>query len=319
MRREEMAYQAAVMYYVGEETMNSIAQRLNVSRSTVSRLIREAREQGYVQIVLSKPKSTTTAASRSIAEYFNVTPHIVSVPSSANSLRAMHSVARVAGVVVSEAMHDDAAIGVAWGNTLSAVGTQLVRKPVARASVVQLNGAANPRSFGVPYAGAIMADFVEVFGCSAIHFPVPAFFDYPETREAMWRESSVSRVRERQLGCDIAVFGVGSLNSAVRSHVYTSGYFTDTELAQLKNDGVVGDVCTVMLRADGTWDGLDINRRASGPTPEELRRIPRRICVVSDPSKASATLAALRAGVATDLVLSDRAAQDLLALADGVR
>ena len=40
-------------------------------------------------------------------------------------------------------------------------------------------------------------------------------------------------------------------------------------------EGVVGDVCTVFLRADGTYRDIALNERATGPAPEELRRVPR--------------------------------------------
>ena len=53
--------------------------------------------------------------------------------------------------------------------------------------------------------------------------------------------------------------------------------------------------------------------RAAMPA-EALRTIPRRLCVVSGASKALPLLGALRTGVATDLVLDDRAARELLEL-----
>ncbi|MGT3784074.1 sigma factor-like helix-turn-helix DNA-binding protein, partial [Staphylococcus aureus] len=43
-------YQAASRYYVQDETMESIARALKLSRSSVSRLLKEARESGMVRI-----------------------------------------------------------------------------------------------------------------------------------------------------------------------------------------------------------------------------------------------------------------------------
>ena len=59
---------------------------------------------------------------------------------------------------------------------------------------------------------------------------------------------------------------------------------------------------------------MHLNERASGPSPATLKKIPRRLCVVSGASKALPLLGALRAGVATDLVLDDGAAHELLDL-----
>jgi transcriptional regulator, deoR family len=112
--------------------------------------------------------------------------------------------------------------------------------------------------------------------------------------------------------CTKAIFGVGGLGADLQSHVYSANYLDDSELACLKSEGVVGDVCTVMLRADGSWRDLPINSRATGMTPAELRTIPRRICVVSGTGKAVPVLGALRAGVATDLVIDEETARAVL-------
>ena len=52
------------------------------------------------------------------------------------------------------------------------------------------------------------------------------------------------------------------------------------------------------------------------PTPAQLARIPRRLCVVAGTGKARATLAALRARAATDLVIDEATARAVLALAE---
>ena len=58
-----------------------------------------------------------------------------------------------------------------------------------------------------------------------------------------------------------------------------------------------------------------MNTRASGLTPVQLRRIPRRIGVVSGRAKARPLLAALRARVMTDLIVDDQTARHVLTLA----
>jgi len=80
---------------------------------------------------------------------------------------------------------------------------------------------------------------------------------------------------------------------------------------------VVGDVCTVFLREDGSYSDIEINRRATGPSPRELARIARRVCVVAGDAKVVPLVAAMRAGTMTDLVIDESAARRLLALTSG--
>ncbi|MDP9800585.1 DNA-binding transcriptional regulator LsrR (DeoR family) [Arcanobacterium wilhelmae] len=316
MTRENSAYEAAVMYFVQDEKMETIAKKLKVSRSTVSRLIQHARETGMVRISLNPPDSTVNSLAGRLEERFGVKAFIAPVSASADSARRMQAVANLAAQVLSDSVEDETVVAAAWGNMVSAVAEQLPMKKVSGVRVVQLNGAATGDNAGMPHAGAIMEKIGEAFSAQVIHFAVPAFFDYPETRTQLWKERSVSSVIELGRNADVAIFGVGSQAAAASSLVYSGGYFTHEELVELDQAGVVGDVCTVMFRADGTFEDLDVNFRASGPSPNELTGIKKRILAVSGQPKAVAALAGLRAGVATDLVIDESTALTLLQLAD---
>lgn len=313
--RRRNAYEAALLHYVQGETMETVARRLGVSRSTVSRLIALAREEGLIRISLHPPTQSSESLSAQLSELFGLTVHVVPVSPASTEMRRLEAVASVAGTIISDMVDQGSTIGVAWGTTISAVTDHLTPKVTPGCTVVQLNGAANSMTSGIPYAGHIIESFGKAFGAAVHHFPVPAFFDYAETKEAMWRERSIAHLRELQRKADIAVFGVGSFTAPVASHVYAGGYLTPEEVIELRKEGVVGDICTVLLRPDGTYDNLDINRRASGPTPAQLAEIPRRVCVVAGTSKVAPLHGALKAGAVTDLVLDDGAAWKLLDMA----
>ena len=307
-RYEEM-YQAATRYYIQGETMESIAHQLRLSRSSVSRLLKEARESGLVRISLADHTGSQSPLAATLASAFGVRVHLVPVRESANENLRFDQVARLAGRLFTEAVDDHQLIGVAWGVTLSHVVRHLGRRPLVGSTVVQMNGGANQRSSGIPYIGEILQSIGDAFDAKVVLFPVPAFFDYAATKEAMWRERSVQNVLRLHAKLDLAVFGVGSLQGLVPSHVYSSGYMDSTDMQKLAADGVVGDVCTVLLREDGTYADIDYNSRATGLTPLELQNVPRRICVVADPSRAPAVVGALRAGTATDLVIDEATAR----------
>lgn len=314
-RREDLAYLAAQLYYLQDETMEAIARHLDVSRSTVSRLLKHARATGLVNISLQPRGAGADALSRRFHQLFGVRAHVVAVREGATDVQRLEHVAQVAGALVSNWMTPGQVLGLAWGTTTSAVVHHLVPKRAPGSAVVQLNGAANPVTSGIPYAGSIMAAAAEAFDARVHHFPVPAFFDYPESKAVMWRESSVRRVLDVQRHVGLALFGVGALAGPLVSHVYAGGYLAPGEVEELRREGVVGDVCTVLLRQDGTFADIAMNARATGPTPAELRRLERRICVVAGTAKVSPLLGALRARVATDLVVDEATARAVIELA----
>jgi DNA-binding transcriptional regulator LsrR (DeoR family) len=305
---------AATMYYDQGATMELIARRLGTSRSTVSRLLKRARETGLVEINIHLPGSETVGVARRLAARFGVQAHIVPVQRGAAESEVLDQVSRAAGRLLPSLLEPGQTVGVAWGVTTAAVARNTPPHPIPGLTLVQLNGSTTVASSGLDYAGDILSRLAAAFDASVLAFPVPAFFDYKETRQAMWRERSVRRVLTAQAGAALALFSVGAPGGEVRSHVYVGGYLDTADRASLERDGVVGDVCTVFLRADGTFGGIELNARASGPTPALLAAIPRRVCVVAGRHKAVATLAALRAGVVTDLVVDEPTAGAIDAL-----
>ncbi|WP_158369678.1 sugar-binding transcriptional regulator [Cellulosimicrobium cellulans] len=313
--REQDVLRAASMYYLQDVKMDVIARHLHTSRSTVSRLLKRARETGLVEITLRPSSTRAPSLGRSISAAFGIDTYVVPVPDSGEPADTLDQVARATARLLASWFDSDMILGVAWGTTLAAVSRRLQPKATHGSVVVQLNGAANTRTSGIEYASDLIASFGSAFGATVHHFPVPAFFDYPETKQAMWRERSVRRVLDEQARADIALFSVGSVTGSVPSHVYSAGYLDDDDVELLHEQSVVGDVCTVFLRADGSWQDVPLNARATGPSPEQLRRIPRRLCAVAGDNKAVPLLAALRAGTMTDLVVDERTAARLLELA----
>ncbi len=312
IEREESMRLAATMYYLQDEQMDAIARRLGTSRSTVSRLLKQARDSGVVQIAVRPGPDATTGLAEQLRVAHGVRAHIVPVRVGARDVERLDQVAKVAARLLMDLFDDEMVLGVAWGTTVSAVARALGHKPTRGGTVVQLNGAANTVTSGVDYASTIITAFGSAFDAEVRHFPVPAFFDFAGTREAMWRERSVQRVLDVQRRTDIALFGVGALGGQVPSHVYSAGYLDESDLGALYAAGVVGDVCTVFLREDGSYRDIAINQRATGPTPQELAGIPHRLCVVAGEAKLRPLLAAMRAGAVTDLVIDEPTARRLV-------
>ena len=319
-KSSEALITVARMYYVQAETMDAIAHHLGVSRSTVSRLLKEARERGLVRVTIVDPDRPLGRLADLFQQHFRVNAHIVQVRPGASNVFRLDQVARTAADILGELVTDGDTVGVAWGTTTSAIATHLRPRDLSGVTVIGLNGGANHQTTGLPYVGSILHRFADAFRGQEQLLALPAFFDDPATREAMWRERSTRHILRVRDSCRIALFGVGALGADLQSHVYASNYLNPDDLDDLQRQGVVGDVCTVMLREDGSYRDLEINRRATGMTPAELQRVPRRICVVSGLAKASPVLGALRAGVATDLVIDQETARAVLArMKPGIR
>jgi len=311
--RTRDALTASQLYYLQDLTMDAIAQELHTSRSSVSRLLSHARATGLVDIQIRSPLDAPSRLEQEILARFAVTAHVVPVPDQANDVDRLERVALSVARILGQYFDSNMIMGIAWGSTMNAISRHITPKPTHNSQIVQLNGAGNMSTTGLGYASEILGRFGTAFGAHVQQFPVPAFFDDPETKNALWRERSMARLIEMQGRLDVALFGLGSPFSVVPSHVYAGGYLEPDDYESLSRAGVVGDVATVFFRADGSTDNIPLNARGTGPNFAVLQRTPRRICVVSGNSKLPSLRGALRAHLITDLFLDEGTARALVA------
>jgi deoxyribonucleoside regulator len=310
--RTRDALTAARLYYMQDLTMDAIARELAVSRSSVSRLLSFARETGLVDITVRSPREMPSMIELELRGRYSVVAHVVPMPDVTTDVDRRERVALYTARILGQFFDSNMTMGIAWGSTMSAISRHLIDKTTHNSQVVQLNGAGNPRTTGIIYASEILQRFGDAFGAFVEQFPVPAFFDHAETKAGMWHERSVRRVLDVQQNIDIALFGLGAPFGTLPSHVYTGGYLDDEDLSWLQQHGVVGDIATVFYREDGSYDGIPLNERATGPDPALLKRVARRICVVSGESKLPSIRGALAGGFITDLVIDAGTAHLLL-------
>ena len=226
------ALTAAQLYYMQDLTMGAIAAELGTSRSSVSRLLSFARDSGLVDIQIRSPFDRGLDLEQAILARHRVVAHVVPMPESISDVDRLERVAMTAGRLVGRFVDSNMVVGVAWGSTLGAMSRHLVKKPTQNTVVVQMNGAGNVQTTGIDYASEILHRFGEAFGAQVQQFPVPAFFDDPATRDALWRERSTRRLLEIQARMDVAVFGLGSPFAEVPSQVYIGGYLDAEGLPQ---------------------------------------------------------------------------------------
>ena len=306
------ALRAAQMYYLQDLTMEAIGDELNISRSSVSRLLDLARSRGIVDIKVNSPTDAPQRIERAIKDTYGVTAYLVPVPERTSHIDRLERVALSAARMLGDFYTSNMTMGIAWGSTISAVSRHLGKKSTGNSEVVQLNGAGNDHTTGVTYSSEILRRFGEAFGVRVTHFPVPAFFDDPNTKAALWRERSTARIVELQKRIDIALFGLGSVFAEVPSQVYAGGYLSEGDIAHLSDQKVVGDVATVFFRADGSWKDIPINLRSSGPGLDVIRSAPRRLCVLSGRQRLESLKGALAAELITDLIIDDSTARALV-------
>ncbi len=308
------ALQVATMYYYQGLTTEAIAKEMNFSRPKVSRLLSHARTSGMVEIRIINVQKALSPLETQIQERFGLDAvHIVPAPELMGEVVWLERVARYTANYLNTILQSGQILAIAWGTTISEIASDLIPKRVPGLRIVQLNGSGNTYTPDNRYAANILQHFAQNYEASVMLFPVPTFFDYRETKEAMWRERSVRRIIDLQQNANILLYSIGAVDAGVPSHVYSKGYLDPEDMEELHREDVIGDLATVFFREDGTWDDIPLNQRASGPPLTLYRQVDRAICVVSGRNKVPGLLAALQARMMTELIVDEPTARLLCA------
>ena len=130
---------AAWLYYHENLTQAEIAHEMDVSRSTVTRLLQRAKNEGLVQISLNV-SSATFKTERDLEHAYGLRKVRI-VPDSGDDSTQKRWLGRVAAELLVEMVTDNSIVAVSWGTTLQAMADSLVgQQPVARAQMVALVG-----------------------------------------------------------------------------------------------------------------------------------------------------------------------------------
>lgn len=312
------AVHVARLYYYERMTTAAIAEEMGTSRATVSRLLTYASENGLVEIRVHDPQAHPQSVESRLLKKFKLKRAlVVPVPAGIPDSDVLQRVARQAAAHLNTLMASGTVLGIAWGKTVEAIAGQLSPRQLANIEVVQLNGSGTGEGMVNAFGESLVMRFAQNYGGRAHSFPVPAFFDYAQTREALWRERSVQHLRRLQDRAEVLLFSIGAAETG--SLVHTGGYLSAADTRRLQADGMAGDIATVFFREDGSWQGMDMNARSSGPELDRFQCAPHSMCVVAGQGKLRGLRAALRGKLINELVIDEPSASALLDEPDETR
>ncbi|MGH2404253.1 MAG: sugar-binding transcriptional regulator [bacterium] len=289
----------ADLYYLRDLTQQEIADRLGLSRPTISRLLRRSRAAGIVRIEVIPPDGAHHALERELEERFGLREAIVT-PGHGDAPATQTALGQAAARFLERNVKRGAQIGVSWGTTLRAVVDHLRRKPL-RPTVVPLVGGLGQISPGI-HANDLAHAIADAFDGRVHLLHAPAVVASRGVRQALLRDSGIARALALARRVEIALVGIGAL---VRSSTLVqSGYFSDENFAALRRRGAVGDICTRPFAPDGASVDGDLDRRIIAIELRDLLRIPTVIAVAGGTAKAEAIRGAL-AGRLVDVLVTD--------------
>ncbi|MCY9873459.1 sugar-binding transcriptional regulator [Vibrio barjaei] len=314
--RDDILRQTAkilTLRYMENRSQSDIAKQLGLSTAKVNRVIKQAHDDGLVEITLKLPQERTHTLEQRLLEKFGLKTAVIQPSLSQDDEVVTRQVAQAAGELLIETIKPDSIICISAGKTMAQIVEQLKPMHFPNVRVVPATGGIQGHHFtDVNYLASKLA---EKLGGTSTQLHAPLFVDTDEQRNILMEMRSIKDVLDLARNADIALVGIGSVASESDSYYdlrSLSGHETETLIsAQCK-----GEVLAHLYDAQGDKCAEHINQKLIGLNLLELNSIEHSFGVAATRSKVSAMLAALRGGLINGLVSDEDTVASVLEQAE---
>jgi DNA-binding transcriptional regulator LsrR (DeoR family) len=297
----------AWLYYIEQLSQQEIADRLRLSRVKVTRLLQRARDENIVEVRIANANAPCLSTERELVARFGLRDAMVVPAEEGERLRS--SLGQTAAGYLERILRDGDVVGVGSGATLGEIAPYVSRGYHPRCLVVELIGGLSRTERTInPYDCSWR--LAEALGARSEHLHVPAMVEDPAIAEVLLQDSVTRAALERARACDVALVGIGEMDSRVRQHM---NYVGASDLEGLAAAGAVGDILLRFFDADGRPVPADFDRQVIGLTLEELKRVPLVIGVAGGAEKVEAITGALCGGLVDVLICDQETARAIIA------
>lgn len=290
----------AIQHLQHDRSTIDLADELGISRFSVGRMIKRARDDGLIEVVPRLAEPMDTELSNALARAYGLTSAIVVTPARYRDETVRSQIAGLAARLLSDVIDEDDIVGLGPGRTIIDTCARVADVPTC--DVVQLTGVAT----GEPEANLDAAMRLSRVAKGRM-FPLYAPFVATDqaAAQAISMQPPIRQALQRMDQLDKAVLTVGGWpsGSLLAEQMGELG-----ELDELLQRGVCAEFGTTLLDSEGRDIDL-LEGRLIGVSTEQLAKVPLRVALGGGPSKQTAVVAALKSGLIDVMVTDQRTAR----------
>lgn len=313
---ERLIYKCCSLYYEDKLTQEEIAEYLKISRPTVTRMIKLGREIGIVKIkVLSPNNNEFMKLEYKIEKTFNLNEVLI-VPSddfNNSKIVSEHLSDKLFNYLLRTSVKNEL-IGVTMGMTLrNIVSVAENSSEYLPATFIPVVGGISESRLDI-HSNYIASKFAEIFQTRCLQFFSPVVFSNASLLQEFLKEKQLKIVINKYKNLDKIIMGIGGDDNK-KSTILEAGYITKSQFDKFVSEGAIGDIAMRFFDRDGNTEKFDLfNRRISGISVEDLKRVPIRIGIAIGKDKANSVLGAINGGFVNVLILDEMCANELMNL-----
>jgi DNA-binding transcriptional regulator LsrR (DeoR family) len=305
--------QVLALYYIEDKNQAEIAKMLNLSTAKVNRLLKVAREQGLIEIVIRTPFSHLFELESQLEAAYGLPKAIIIPALTGNSDTALQILGRAGAEYLLQQIRNGDTICISGGKTIYAIVEAIEPRQQYDVRVVPATGSLQKNLFtDANYLAALLATKL---GGESYQLHAPALVDSSEERETFLSMSRINHVLEIGRHAQIALVGIGSVLPGISGYY---GLLTAQETANweraVQDAGAYGEALAYIFDDQGQLCLPEYNQRVIGLTIDELKQIPLTIGVAATAPKVQPIHGALHNRFLKTLITDESTAKAVLSI-----
>lgn len=311
--REDLLTRVASLYYEYDHSQQEIAELLQISRSNISRLLKEAKQKGLVEIRIHKRIMTSPSLERELQQRFGLQQAMIVDQRHNTDIEQLAAAGQLAAWFLEEILRPNDVLAISWGTGVASAVNALSSHPLMRSEIVQMIGSVGSVSSEID-GPELARRLAKKMGGKYHYLHAPLFVDSQTVRDMFLEQPTIKDTLDRARAARVALVGIGTTEPNSSSFL-RARHLTELQVAELRRQGAVGETSGKHFDIHGGAD-FDINHRVIALRLEDLKRIPYVVAVACGLPKRRGILGALRGGYIKALATDALTAEAVLEEAD---
>jgi len=301
----------AKLYYEQSMKQPAIAERLGISQSRVSRLLTQALELGVVRIIVVTPDQVYADLEDALRTKLGLRDVVIGHCDADTEDAILGAIGSAGAAYLESTLSPRDHVGISsWSSTLLAVAESMQSRNTPVVEVVQIQGGIGNARAQV-LATRLTERFARITQSEPRYVAAPGLVASQAVRDGLLGDPYLRDAVSSWRQLNVILLGIGALEPSALLRE-SGNIINDDDLAELRRQGAVGDVCSHFFGAEGAEAGAFLDDRLIGLSRENLKAVDRKVGFAGGQRKLEAIAAAAKGGWIDVLVTDSITAAKLL-------
>ncbi|MEA4853455.1 MAG: sugar-binding transcriptional regulator [Christensenella sp.] len=298
----EQMIQIAKMYYIDDMSQQQIAQKVNMSRSNISRILKSCKELGIVEVRINEVSLRSFEIKKKLKNRFGIRNLVISPRVNDHEVSA-ENVGIAAARYMESILTDNMSVGIGWGSSVYKMVKAFSPMVLNNVQIIQLMGGTRIKE---AYKDGVQltSDFAEKTGGTPYILNAPLLVTNRKVRDLFIEEGGIKDQLEMTKRIDVAVVALGS-NLPANNAMVWANFMTPEQSQELYDSGLYSHILGQHIDIRGKIGDTELNDRVVGININTFKKIPLKVGIAVGEVKVKPIVSALMGGFLDTLITDE--------------